>query len=114
MNGTGIAAALDLGAVAAQLGTAFIACPKSGADDAYRTALAGPGAYHTALTSLISGGPARALANRLTALAQEIGGRLGVVLITLRNAGSSGSPRRIATSAELSTTIRMPSLASRC
>ncbi|WP_066558133.1 NAD(P)H-dependent flavin oxidoreductase [Croceicoccus bisphenolivorans] len=68
MDGAGIAAVLQLGAVAAQLGTAFIACPESAADDAYRTALAGPGAYHTVMTSLISGRPARALANRFTAL----------------------------------------------
>ncbi|QNE06837.1 NAD(P)H-dependent flavin oxidoreductase [Croceicoccus marinus] len=76
MDGAGIAAALDLGAVAAQLGTAFIACPESAADDAYRAALRGPGAYHTILTSLISGRPARALANRFTALANELGGRV--------------------------------------
>ena len=68
MDGAGIAAALDLGAIAAQLGTAFISCPESSADDAYRAALTGPGAYHTTLTSLISGRPARALANRFTAL----------------------------------------------
>ncbi|WP_340689066.1 nitronate monooxygenase [Sphingomonas liriopis] len=68
MDGAGIAAALDLGAVAAQLGTAFVACPESAADEAYREALAGPGACHTVLTSLISGRPARALANRFTAL----------------------------------------------
>ena len=73
MNGAGIAAALDLGAVAAQLGTAFIACPESAADDAYRTALMGPGADHTSLISLISGRPARALANRFTALGAAIG-----------------------------------------
>lgn len=72
MDGTGIAAALDLGAVAAQLGTAFVACPESAADDAYRTALTGPGAYHTTLTSLISGRPARALANRFTALGDQV------------------------------------------
>ena len=69
MDGAGIAAALDLGAVAAQLGTAFVACPESAADAAYRAALTGPGAYHTTLTPLISGRPARALANRFTALA---------------------------------------------
>ncbi len=73
MDGAGIAAALDLGAVAAQLGTAFVACPESAADDAYRAALAGPGAYHTRMTSLISGRPARALANRFTALADDVG-----------------------------------------
>ena len=72
MDGAGIAAALDLGAVAAQLGTAFVACPESAADDAYRTALTGPGAYHTTLTSLISGRPARALANRFTALGHQV------------------------------------------
>ncbi|WP_159977195.1 MULTISPECIES: nitronate monooxygenase family protein [unclassified Novosphingobium] len=69
MDGAGIAAALDLGAVAAQMGTAFVGCPESAADDAYRAALAGAGAYHTTLTPLISGRPARALANRFTALA---------------------------------------------
>lgn len=74
MDGAGIAAALDLGATAAQLGTAFIACPESAADDAYRAALTGPGGYHTTLTSLISGRPARALANLFTALGGQLGG----------------------------------------
>lgn len=73
MDGAGIACALGLGAVAAQLGTAFIACPESAADEAYRAALTGPGAYHTSLTSLISGRPARAVANRFVGLAAAIG-----------------------------------------
>jgi nitronate monooxygenase len=73
MDGAGIAAALDLGAVAAQLGTAFIACPESAADEGYRSALAGPGAYATVLTDLISGRPARALANRFTELSRTPG-----------------------------------------
>ncbi|MFV0624724.1 NAD(P)H-dependent flavin oxidoreductase [Sphingomonas sp. ac-8] len=76
MDGAGIAAALDLGAAAAQLGTAFVACPESAADDAYRAALTGPGAEHTTLTSWISGRPARALANRFTALADRLNGRV--------------------------------------
>jgi nitronate monooxygenase len=75
MDGAGIAAVLDLGAVAAQLGTAFILCPESAADGEFRAALTGPGAYHTSLTSLISGRPARALANRFTGLAVAIGDR---------------------------------------
>lgn len=75
MDGAGIAAAIDLGAVAAQLGTAFIACDESAADEAYRVALMGPSAYHTILTPLISGRPARALANRFTALAEAVGDR---------------------------------------
>ncbi|KQT68924.1 MULTISPECIES: NAD(P)H-dependent flavin oxidoreductase [unclassified Aureimonas] len=74
MDGAGIAAALDLGAAAAQLGTAFIACPESSADAAYRSALAGPGAHHTVLTPLVSGRLARSLANRFTALAPMLAG----------------------------------------
>lgn len=76
MDGAGIAAALNLGAVAAQLGTAFIACPESAADDAYRAALAGPSAYHTRLTALISGRQARCLANRFTELQHSVADRL--------------------------------------
>lgn len=66
MDGQGIRAVLDLGAVAAQLGTAFIACPESSADQAYRDALAGPGANHTVMTRAISGRPARSVRNRFT------------------------------------------------
>ncbi|WP_260599419.1 NAD(P)H-dependent flavin oxidoreductase [Sphingomonas endolithica] len=76
MDGAGIAAALDLGAAAAQLGTAFIACPESAADTAYRAALTGAGADHTRLTPIISGRPARALGNRFTALADYVADRL--------------------------------------
>jgi nitronate monooxygenase len=72
MDGVGIDAALALGAVAAQLGTAFIACPESSADDAYRAALLGPPAAHTVMTSAISGRPARCLSNRFTAFGAEI------------------------------------------
>ena len=71
MDGAGIRAVLALGAIAAQLGTAFIACPETGADDAYRAALAGDGAHHTTMTSAISGRPARCLANRFTAWAAD-------------------------------------------
>jgi nitronate monooxygenase len=68
MDGAGIAAALDLGAQAAQLGTAFIACPESSADAYYRDALFGAGAFATEMTSLISGRAARCLPNGFTAL----------------------------------------------
>ena len=71
MDGQGIRAVLDLGAVAAQLGTAFIACPESSADDAYRTALFSPVAQHTIMTRAISGRPARCLRNDFTNLGQE-------------------------------------------
>ncbi len=72
MDGAGIRSVLDLGAAAAQLGTAFISCPESAADDAYRAALMGEGAWHTRMTDAISGRPARALANRFTALAETL------------------------------------------
>lgn len=68
MNGAGIAAVLKLGAVAAQLGTAFVGCLESDADQAYRAAIKGDAARHTVMTRAISGRPARALANRFTAL----------------------------------------------
>ena len=69
MDGAGIAAMLDLGAAAAQLGTAFIASPESSADAYHREALSGPGAFATQMTALISGRPARCLPNAFTALA---------------------------------------------
>lgn len=72
MDGQGIRAALDLGAVAALLGTAFIACPESSADEAYRAALFSQAAQHTIVTRAISGRPARCLQNGFTALGQEI------------------------------------------
>ncbi|WP_342658338.1 nitronate monooxygenase [Sphingomonas sp. NY01] len=72
MDGAGVDAALALGAVAAQLGTAFIVCPESAADDAYRAALMGPGAAHTVMTRAISGRPARCLPNRFTALGERL------------------------------------------
>jgi nitronate monooxygenase len=72
MDGAGIAAALDLGAAAAQLGTAFIGCEESLADDGYRLALASDAAEHTVITRAISGRPARCLANRFTALGSVV------------------------------------------
>jgi len=66
MDGAGIAAALALGASAAQLGTAFIGCPESSADAGYRAALFSAAAEHTVMTSVISGRPARCLANCFT------------------------------------------------
>lgn len=70
MDGAGIAAALALGAVAAQLGTAFVACPESSADSAYREALSAGASARTVMTQAISGRQARGLANRFTALSE--------------------------------------------
>lgn len=55
MDGAGIAAALQLGACAAQMGTAFILCPESAASPAYRAELQSDSAQHTAITAAISG-----------------------------------------------------------
>ena len=63
MDGRGVRAALDLGAVAAQMGTAFIACPESQADAAYRAALFSDVAHDTVMTRALSGRPARCLRN---------------------------------------------------
>lgn len=65
MDGQGIAAALRLGASAVQMGTAFIACPESSADEAYREALRGDRARDTRISAAISGRPARGMVNRL-------------------------------------------------
>jgi len=64
-DGRGIAAAFDLGASGAQIGTAFLPCPESSADDTYRAALRNGRDDMTRITRVISGRPARSLRNRL-------------------------------------------------
>ena len=66
MDGQGVRAVLNIGAVAAQLGTAFIACPESAADEGYRAALQSEAAHETVMTRAISGRPARCLRNSFT------------------------------------------------
>jgi nitronate monooxygenase len=65
-DGRGLAAALALGAGAGQIGTAFIACPESGAPPVYREALRSAQAEQTTITRVFSGRPARVLRNRGT------------------------------------------------
>jgi nitronate monooxygenase len=64
MDGAGIAAALALGAQAAQLGTAFLACPESGAPQVHKQALTQTGEDDTRITEKFSGRAARGIANR--------------------------------------------------
>ncbi|MBB3811380.1 NAD(P)H-dependent flavin oxidoreductase [Pseudochelatococcus contaminans] len=71
MDGAGIRAALDLGAVAAQLGTAFVLCPESAANAAYREKLKSERASVTRLTPVLSGRPARGIVNRFIAYCEE-------------------------------------------
>jgi nitronate monooxygenase len=64
MRGGQIAAVLAAGACAAQLGTAFLATPESGARPEHKQALTNPLFARTELTRAFSGRPARALVNR--------------------------------------------------
>ena len=73
MDGTGIRAMLDLGAAAAQLGTAFVLCPESAANTGYRQNLKSERAIHTRLTEVISGRPARGMVNRLITFGEAAG-----------------------------------------
>ncbi|MFF5896035.1 nitronate monooxygenase [Streptomyces argenteolus] len=64
MRGSQIAAVLAAGADAAQLGTAFLATPESGAHPLHKQALTNPLFVTTTLTRAFSGRPARGLVNR--------------------------------------------------
>jgi nitronate monooxygenase len=64
MDGAGIAAVLALGAQAAQLGTAFIPCPESGASQVHKDLLLRLTEDETAITEKFSGKPARGVVNR--------------------------------------------------
>lgn len=64
MDGAGIAQVLSLGAVAAQLGTAFLRAPESAAPQIHKDAVANARADTATLTRAFSGRPARGLSNR--------------------------------------------------
>jgi len=61
----GVAAALALGASAAQVGTAYLLCPEATTSKVHRAALKSDAARVTALTNLFTGRPARGIVNRL-------------------------------------------------
>jgi len=61
----GVRAAMALGAAGVQVGTTFLDCDEATTSAVHRAALRGPGAAHTALTTLFSGRPARGIVNRL-------------------------------------------------
>lgn len=63
MNGSGISAMIKAGAEGVQMGTAFVLCPESAANDAYRHALRSGLEVNTVMTSAISGRPARCIKN---------------------------------------------------
>jgi nitronate monooxygenase len=60
-------AAVNAGASAAQLGTAFLACPESGASEVYKRAILAAKEDTTVVTRAFSGRPARGLKNAFMA-----------------------------------------------
>lgn len=64
MDGAAVRAVLAAGANAAQLGTAFLLCPESGTNPAYRKALTDPRFTSTRITRAFTGRRARGLENR--------------------------------------------------
>jgi nitronate monooxygenase len=62
----GVRAALELGADAVQIGSAFLACEESGTTDEHRAILLGEAAEHTVLTRAFTGRLARGICNRWT------------------------------------------------
>jgi len=60
-----VRAVLAAGAVAAQVGTAYLLCPEATTSAVHRAALQAETARHTALTRLFTGRPARGIVNRL-------------------------------------------------
>ncbi|HXP31599.1 MAG TPA: nitronate monooxygenase [Stellaceae bacterium] len=84
MDGRGIAAALVLGAEAAQLGTAFLTCEESGVPEAYKAAIMAAREHETGMTRAFSGRPARGIVNRLM---KEVGADPAAILpFPLQNA----------------------------
>ncbi len=81
MDGRDIVAALKAGASAAQLGTAFLPCPESGASDVYKRAILAATKDTTVVTRAFSGRPARGLKNAfITSLDDKQGHILGYPL----------------------------------
>jgi nitronate monooxygenase len=77
MDGRDIAAALANGAAAVQLGTAFLACPESGASEAYKRAILAARRDTTVITRAFSGRPARGLTNTFIS---QLEGREEIIL----------------------------------
>ena len=69
-DAAGVSAALALGASGVQVGTAYLLCPESTTSDVHRAALKKREPWHTAVTNVFTGRPARGIVNRLI---REIG-----------------------------------------
>jgi nitronate monooxygenase len=77
MDGRDIRSALNAGALAAQLGTAFLPCPESGASEVYKRAILAAREDTTVVTRAFSGRPARGLKNTFIASLDD---RQGAIL----------------------------------
>ena len=64
-NPTGVATAMALGAVAVQIGTAYLLCPVATTTPVHRASLKSEASRQTAVTNLFSGRPARGIVNRI-------------------------------------------------
>ncbi|MBO9709689.1 MAG: nitronate monooxygenase [Caulobacter sp.] len=94
-DGRGIAAALALGASAAQIGTAYLFTPEAKVPAAHRAALEAARDDNTMVTNLFTGRPARGVANRLMleqgplSPAVPAFPQAGGALVPLRDGGAS-------------------------
>jgi len=77
MDGRDLRSALNAGASAAQLGTAFLPCPESGASEVYKRAILAAKEDTTVVTRAFSGRPARGLKNTFIASLDD---RQGAIL----------------------------------
>ena len=71
MSGGDIAHALSAGADAVQLGSAFLLCPESGANEDYRDQIRTARGSSTVVTRAISGRAARGIGNKVTTLGDK-------------------------------------------
>ena len=96
MDGRGLAAVLALGASAAQMGTAFLATPESGANPAHKDAVLAPSEEdRTALTRAFTGRLARGVRNRFMVEMERAGAILpypaqGALTQDIRQAAAQG------------------------
>jgi nitronate monooxygenase len=88
MDGRDIAEMLAAGAVAAQLGTAFLLCPECGAPAPYKQALMAVQGDTTVITKVFSGRPARGLHNKFIDIAD------GVPILPFRQQNDLTRPMR--------------------
>lgn len=92
----GLARALERGAVAAQLGTAFLRAPEAGTAPAYRDALVDPRFTETTVTRAFSGRVARGLVNRFIREFDEqapaVYPQVNQLTRPIRAAGAAGDP----------------------